>query len=584
MKGYTTTRASSPAADSQTETIAPLLPRTIPSPQYDAIPQRTRRRRRTPSPAHDARTSGFNCRASSVITGAAVAISSVPWSSSPPLAAWTGRGGVYYRSPLFVSAHGYLKSPRSRNLVAFEDKNWETFLGGSGGSNDPLPEDCPHCLNKGGSLAQCGILYGNHDENGKLVPWERNYDKPLNVRKLPMSPNVQGEYMEGDVIEVEAMVTTHHKGHFEFSVCPIKNSVPMEVPTEKCFVKNKLEFVSDELYGAPFDPNYPERAYIAPASKANWGQGSNLYAANYKFKVRLPMGVYGDLVLLQWYYLTANSCKHEGYADYPFPEAWGSDTKLYPGLPDCGELPKDGNGVPEQFWNCAEVKIRRSDDKVPATSNSHLDALHGSTGNGGSPSQDGNTSDSSESTGSDQSIGTSSPPKEDQSSTSDMVQTTSEIQGGFSPDVFTDLSNALEKVKEEIDSKLFLYQTPDLKWEPSSVYRYKDFSESLNVMATEGVAGKTFYIGESAAVNGYVYGLVNIAAFLAQSMKETIQYDACDENSWEMVGGIYPLSNACGQLGQSYQDYHCSPEEAHMECKVDPNMSLVGVTHAKVIN
>ena len=39
--------------------------------------------------------------------------------------------------------------------------------------------------------------------------------------------------------------------------------------------------------------------------------------------------------------------------------------------------------------------------------------------------------------------------------------------------------------------------------------------------------------------------------------------------------------SACGQLGQSYQDYHCSPEEAHMECPVDPEMTITGVTHAK---
>jgi hypothetical protein len=43
---------------------------------------------------------------------------------------------------------------------------------------------------------------------------------------------------------------------------------------------------------------------------------------------------------------------------------------------------------------------------------------------------------------------------------------------------------------------------------------------------------------------------------------------------------IVPL--ACGQLGQSYQDYHCSDEEKHMECPVDKDMSIVGVTHAKV--
>eukprot|EP00804_Cyclotella_cryptica_P016182 CCRYP_005704-RA/>CCRYP_005704-RA protein AED:0.09 eAED:0.09 QI:0/0.84/0.78/1/0.92/0.85/14/873/1725 len=145
---------------------------------------------------------------------------------------------------------------------------------------------------------------------------------------------------------------------------------------------------------------------------------------------------------------------------------------------------------------------------------------------------------------------------------------------------YIDLERALEASKDAIDNDLFLYQTPDFQWIPSTVYRYADFFESLYIMSTEGVAGKTFYIGEDVQ-NGHVYGLVNIAAFLAQSMKETIQYDACDENSWDLVNGKYPLSNACGQLGQSYQDYHCSEEEKHMECPVDPNMSITAVTHAK---
>ena len=28
-------------------------------------------------------------------------------------------------------------------------------------------------------------------------------------------------------------------------------------------------------------------------------------------------------------------------------------------MEDCGDVPPDGNGVPEQFWNCGEVKIER---------------------------------------------------------------------------------------------------------------------------------------------------------------------------------------------------------------------------------
>ena len=53
------------------------------------------------------------------------------------------------------------------------------------------------------------------------------------------------------------------------------------------------------------------------------------------------------------------SCKHEGYADYPFPAAWGSDVNNYAHMEDCPNVPPDGNGVPEQFWNCGEVKIER---------------------------------------------------------------------------------------------------------------------------------------------------------------------------------------------------------------------------------
>ena len=142
------------------------------------------------------------------------------------------------------------------------------------------------------------------------------------------------------------------------------------------------------------------------------------------------------------------------------------------------------------------------------------------------------------------------------------------------------VEQVLQQSKSDIDKKLFLYQNPTMKWEPSSVYRYDGFLAGLRVMYTDGVANKQFYMGDSSP-NGPQYGLVNIAAFLAQSMKETIKYDACDENSWDRVNGRYPLSNACGQLGQSYQDYKCKPEEAHMECKVDKNMEITAVTNAK---
>merc|ERR1712038_1055672 len=112
---------------------------------------------------------------------------------------------------------------------------------------------------------------------------------------------------------------------------------------------------------------------------------------------------------------------------------------------------------------------------------------------------------------------------------------------------------------------------------------------AVREMATRGVGAVRLWVGEG---QNHVYGLVNIAAFLAQCMKETIQYDACDENNWsdnsvvQKVGGtVYSSVSACGQLSQSYQDYRCTAEEdalagGQMACSVDPNMALRARTRA----
>merc|ERR1719489_387053 len=80
------------------------------------------------------------------------------------------------------------------------------------------------------------------------------------------------------------------------------------------------------------------------------------------------------------------------------------------------------------------------------------------------------------------------------------------------------------------------------------------------------------------------YSMTNIAAFLAQAMHETIRYDACDENNWDhnYPDALYRSSAACGQLEQDYQAYHCSDDGTgiNYECEVDPNMELMGTTHA----
>lgn len=127
------------------------------------------------------------------------------------------------------------------------------------------------------------------------------------------------------------------------------------------------------------------------------------------------------------------------------------------------------------------------------------------------------------------------------------------------------------------DTQIFLSQQPDMSWVPSSIYKWKDFLQALYVMHVNGVADMTYWLGDAADPPDvrYKYALVNIAAFLGQSMKETIKYDACDENNWDMTNG-YAMSNACGQLGQNYESYDCD-----MACPKAPDMSVTAVTHAK---
>jgi hypothetical protein len=194
-------------------------------------------------------------------------------------------------------------------------------------------EYCPHCLNLGGTRGECGVSGSN---NYDLIP-----------------SGVQGTYSKGAVIEFDVLLTAHHKGHFEFNACPIS---PGQIPTASCFADYPLEFVSDELYGATKDSTYPGRAYIAPLSYSGIQSTSSIAGSSgtfYRFHFKLPDDLVGDLVLLQWHYLTANSCQYDGYSTYSFPTDWN----MHPSTMSICNPSPDGSGVPEQFWNCAEVSI-----------------------------------------------------------------------------------------------------------------------------------------------------------------------------------------------------------------------------------
>ena len=221
--------------------------------------------------------------------------------------------------PFTIHGHGYLKTPRSRNYVAHQDGVWWPLT-----DSTPYPESEPQSANRGGNRGQCGVIAET-----------RNYDFPKTGAGNPLPFRAQQCYQPGQIIDLEVKLTAHHKGHFEFKACPIS---PGQAPTQACFDAHPLRFVSDVLSPgesratANFDPNYPERAYIPPKD-----------FVDLHYRYQLPSGLSGDTVLLQWHYVTANSCMHVGYDRYNWPSGF------HPGnLSQCGPLPPDGNGVPEQ--------------------------------------------------------------------------------------------------------------------------------------------------------------------------------------------------------------------------------------------
>lgn len=70
---------------------------------------------------------------------------------------------LYLIHPQLTSCDLIIIHYHQRNLLAFQETVWWPVT-----ETDPQPETCPQCLNRGGSLAQCGISQEM-----------RNYDAPL---------------------------------------------------------------------------------------------------------------------------------------------------------------------------------------------------------------------------------------------------------------------------------------------------------------------------------------------------------------------------------------------------------------------
>jgi hypothetical protein len=214
---------------------------------------------------------------------------------------------------------------------------------------------CPHCLNTKPLNSVCGI-----SEQGA------DYDLWLDSTGNPMPWNSNGNiYIEGNIITIDTFLRSHHTGHMTLSVCNLGRECKQDD-----FDENPLIFISDDLYGMPGDENNPYRGYYFGSP--------NFSEKPFSSRWLLPENFHGENVLMQWTYITANSCSPDGYVEYysnvDFPieyqTFWNAD------LPTCTseQFPptyKTGDS-PERFVNCAEITILAKDGNDTGDENNNL--------------------------------------------------------------------------------------------------------------------------------------------------------------------------------------------------------------------
>lgn len=196
-----------------------------------------------------------------------------------------------------VLGHGYMARPAARNAM------WKY------GYDNP-PNYNLMSLNAGGPAK---VSSGGHSICGD------HHDGPFEHMDGGKYANgvISQVYTEGQTIDIEIVITAHHKGEFYFFLCDLpEGSSSSTQVTQKCLNKHRLRGSNGS------------KAYQLPPPTG--------YPSHYIMQYKLPAGVTCSRCVLQWYWRTGNS----------------------PGA------------FPEEFWNCADIKIKSSNGSIKSSKES----------------------------------------------------------------------------------------------------------------------------------------------------------------------------------------------------------------------
>lgn len=196
------------------------------------------------------------------------------------------------------------------------------------------------------------------------------------------------EYVQGSVIFMESEIVTHHNGFFEFHICNIDDCG--DDISERCFHDGHCQKLmrtpgscdsGTDMRCGPIDPMHPERWYLPcvtsePVMIGGWRK---------TIAYTLPADLVCDHCVIQWYWVAHNYCNLKGVEEYftsPHAPSWGdcpgqggARGGWVSGKPDCG-----GEMFPEEYWQCADVRIVPKATPQPASPAHHAPPTTSSPG------------------------------------------------------------------------------------------------------------------------------------------------------------------------------------------------------------
>jgi len=233
-------------------------------------------------------------------------------------------------------------------------------------------EDCEHCLNAGTTATVLSKDIANSHN------WMLNYPPGENeIVRHGLCGGENNEYMFGgskyeepgqlpifsDHVDITIKITAHHAGWFEFRLCNADvHGLPI---TQECLNEHLLERDPSDPSPSPIDVAYPGKYYTIPKCDPNSGIQ--------KMRYKLPQGLKRDRCVLQWWWVSANSCHGGGYENVSFPDTYSNcigDGGVVGWRPRENSQCRAGYGYPEEFWNCADISIASSGTESPTLTNS----------------------------------------------------------------------------------------------------------------------------------------------------------------------------------------------------------------------